>query len=128
VVGEYVLTQHDLLAGLEKQDHPDIIAIADHAMDVHGAGGKHVHGELKGAYGIPYRCLIPKGQTNLLIACRGASFSHIAASSCRLSRTMIALGRAAGVAAAMAATSNASVGKIDVAALRCSLGMPGSTP
>ena len=30
--------------------------------------------------------LVPKGSVNLLAACRGASFSHVAASSCRLSR------------------------------------------
>lgn len=35
---------------------------------------------------------------NLFIASRAASFSHIAASSCRLSRTMMTLGQAAGTA------------------------------
>jgi hypothetical protein len=114
VVGEYILTQHDLETGLEKQTHSDIIAVADHAMDVHGRGGERVRGELKGPYGIPYRCLIPKGWGNLLVACRGASFSHIAASSCRLSRTMISIGSAAGLAAAVAARENLSVSGIDV--------------
>jgi hypothetical protein len=38
---------------------------------------------------------------NLLVACRGASFSSIGASSCRLSRTMMVLGQAAGAAAAL---------------------------
>ena len=124
VVGEYVLTQHDLLAGLKKQRHPDIIAIADHSMDVHGAGRGRVHGELSGPYGIPYRCLIPKGWGNLMVACRGASFSHIAASSCRLSRTMISLGHAAGVGAAMAAKSGVPVREVDMHALQQKLGMP----
>ena len=123
VVGEYVLTQHDLLAGLDKQCHPDIIAIADHPMDVHGAGSRRVSGALKGPYGIPYRCLLPKGMANVLVACRGASFSHIAASSCRLSRTMIALGHAAGLAAAMAAKQGVAVSEIDVADLRTRLGI-----
>ena len=96
VVGEYVLTQHDLLAGLRGQSHPDIIALADHKMDVHGKGSRRVDGDLKGPYGVPYRCLVPRGRTNLLVAGRCASFSHVAASSCRLSRTMMALGHAAG--------------------------------
>jgi hypothetical protein len=117
-VGEYVLVQDDLLAGLEGQSHTDVIALADHSMDVHGAGSRRVHGELKRPYGIPYRCLVPKGSVNLLVACRGASFSHIAASSCRLSRTILQLGRAAGTAAAMAAESNRPVGQIDVADLQ----------
>lgn len=124
VVGQYVLTQHDLTAGLKKQTHPDIIAVADHSMDVHGAGGRHVRGELAGLYGIPYRCLIPKGRTNLLVACRGASFSHVAASSCRLSRTMIALGHAAGLAAAAAAKRGVPVAEIDVAPLQRQLDLP----
>lgn len=122
VVGEYVLTQHDLMAGLKKQTHPDLIAWADHAMDVHGGGGPS--GELKGPYGIPYRCLIPKGRENLLVAGRCASFSQIAASSCRLSRTMIQLGRAAGVAAAMASKADKPVDKVDVEALRKKLELP----
>ena len=118
VVGEYVLTQQDLEAGLNQQTHPDIIAVADHSMDVHGKGSRRVHGKLKAPYGIPYRCLVPKGSTNLLVACRGASFSQIAASSCRLSRTIIQLGQAAGTAAAMAAENEVPVAKIDVAKLR----------
>ena len=104
VLGEYVLTEHDLIAGLSKQTHPDIITIADHAIDRHGAGGKG--GEVGEPYGVPYRCLIPKGCHNLLIACRGASFSSLAASSCRLSRTMMQLGQAAGTAAALAREYN----------------------
>ena len=50
---------------------------------------------------LPYRCLIPKGFRNLLVACRGAGFSAIAASSCRLSRCMMQLGQAAGNAVAL---------------------------
>ncbi|MBN2296891.1 MAG: FAD-dependent oxidoreductase [Pirellulales bacterium] len=122
VVGEYVLSQHDLIAGLKKQSHPDIIAIADHAVDVHGAGGGC--GELKTPYGIPYRCLIPKGWTNLLVACRGASFSHIAASSCRLSRTMIAIGHAAGLAAAKAAKSDSPAKGLDIRDIQKDMRMP----
>lgn len=123
VVGEYVLTQHDLVAGLEGQSHPDLIAVADHSMDVHGSGSRRVHGELKGPYGVPYRCLIPKGSVNLLVACRGASFSHIAASSCRLERTIIQLGRAAGIAAATAARDDVPVARIDVRVLQNQLGL-----
>ncbi len=100
VRGEYVLTQNDLIAGLSGQKHDDIIAIADHPMDSHGGGGPG--GELREAYGIPYRCLLPLKTENVLVAGRAASFSAIAASSCRLSRTMMQLGEAAGVAAHLA--------------------------
>lgn len=101
IVGDYVLTEHDLLAGISSQKHNDIIALADHAMDTHGSHNRGM-GELKEPYGVPYRCLIPKGRRNLLIACRAASFSSLAASSCRLSRMMMQLGQAAGTAVALA--------------------------
>ncbi len=117
-VSEYVLRQQDLEAGLAGQSQPDIIAVADHSMDVHGAGSKRVRGHLSGPYGVPYRCLIPKGSENLLVACRGVGFSQIAASSCRLSRTIIQLGHAAGLAAAMAVKEDLPVGEVDTDALR----------
>ena len=62
--------------------------------------------------------MIPAGRLeNLLVACRGAGFSKIAASSVRLQRTMIQLGHAAGMAAAMAAEVGAAVDQIDVGQL-----------
>ena len=114
--GEYVLTEHDLRAGLSRQEHPDIIAIADHSFDRHGGGGGG--GELNEPYGVPFRCLVPRGFSNLLIACRGASFSSIAASSCRLARTMMQLGQAAGTAAVTAQRLQVPVSQTPPAALR----------
>ena len=119
ITGEYVLTEHDLLAGIDRQQHPDIIAIADHAMDRHGEGGGCR--ELREPYGVPYRCLIPKGFRNLLVACRAASTTSIAASSCRLSRTMMQLGQAAGTAAAMAKQSHVPLPEVPADALRRTL-------
>lgn len=107
LVGRYVLTEHDLLTGVSRQRHDDIVAIADHARDTHGADtGRAGTGELAEPYGIPFRCLLPMECGNLAVACRGASFSSIAASSCRLSRTMMQLGQAAGTAVALAARSD----------------------
>lgn len=100
LVGEYMLREQDLVAGISAQDHPDIITLVDHAIDRHGAGGGS--GELRQPYGVPYRCLIPRGFSNLLIASRAAGFSSIAASSCRLSRTIMQFGQAAGTAVALA--------------------------
>jgi hypothetical protein len=106
LVAQYVLREQDCRAGLAAQQASgveDIVAIADHSLDFHGAGTWEGR-ELEGPYGIPFRCLVPReedGARNLLVACRGAGFSAVAASSCRLSRTMMTLGQAAGTAAAL---------------------------
>ena len=103
LVGRYVLTQHDLMAGLSDQRHVDLVAIADHALDTHGGGTRPGGpGELAAPYGVPFSCLLPREVDNLMVACRGASFTSLAASSCRLARTMMQLGQAAGTAAALA--------------------------
>ena len=108
----YVLTQNDLLDGLPNQKHKDIITLADHPMDLHGENSSLK--TLKEAYGVPYRCLIPKGFDNLLVASRGAGFSHIAASSCRLSRTMMSIGHAAGFAAWLCASEERAVWDVPI--------------
>ena len=101
LVGQYVLREQDLDSGLRGQVHDDVIALADHSIDFHGARPSR---ELPGPYGIPFRCLLPIEVDNLLVACRGASFSSIGASSSRLSRTMMVLGQAAGTAVALFGT------------------------
>jgi len=122
VVTDCILTEHDVRTGLQEQSHRDIVAIADHALDIHGGGRGPT--ELEQPYGIPYRCLIPTGKRNLLVACRGAGFSHIAASSCRLSRTIMALGHAAGLAAAEASRDGKDVREVDVPGLVSAMDMP----
>lgn len=97
---EHMLCSDDLIQGLSGQRHSDIIALADHAMDRHGHGGGC--NELSQPYGIPFRSLVPKGLQNVLIASMAAGFTPGAATSCRLSRTMMQLGQAAGTAAALA--------------------------
>lgn len=122
LVGRYVLTEHDLLAGLSGQQHDDIVALADHARDTHGADtGRAGTGELSQPYGIPFRCLLPREFDNVAVACRGASFSSVAASSCRLSRTMMQLGQAAGTAAALTAHLGTTLAAVPARALRASL-------
>ncbi|MDD3954514.1 MAG: FAD-dependent oxidoreductase [Lentisphaeria bacterium] len=107
VVCKYMLTENDILA----QHWPcDSIAAADHTMDSHGGG---IVRNTPGPYGIPYRCLLPVEIDNLLVAGRIAGFSSIAASSCRLSRTMMQLGYVAGLAAAQAALQHISPADVD---------------
>ena len=120
IVCEYMLREQDVVSGLGSQTHPDIIAVTDHPCDVHGKHGRGI-GELSEPYGIPYRSLVVKEFRNLLVACRSAGFSAIAASSCRLSRTMIQLGQAAGTATAIAKEMGVSLPDVPAEELRESL-------
>ncbi len=119
LVGKYVLTEKDLYdrypVSLGK-DH--IVAFADHPADLHGRSNKKGGMTTFLKYGIPYECMLPNEVDNLLVACRGASFSHIAASSARLSRTMIALGEAAGAAACQCLEQNLAPENVVLHALR----------
>lgn len=119
---EYVLRLSDLAQGVDRQPHADIVALADHPTDTHGADTDRAGcGELNQPYGVPFRCLLPKGIDNLMVAGRCAGFSSIAASSCRLSRTMMQLGQAAGTAAYLAAELPCALRDLPPRTLRQSL-------
>lgn len=90
--GRHVLTEQDIRKGGAELD--SVAAIADHALDIHGKGG--MCRELEKPYAIPLECTQAQEYANLMVACRGASFSHIAASSARLTRTMLSLGESVG--------------------------------
>jgi hypothetical protein len=120
ILGDYVLNEGDCQAGVRNQKHPDIIAITDHAVDIHGRKGR-LYEVPNGPYGVPYRCLLPREVENLFIASRAASFSHIAASSCRLCRTMMTLGQAAGNAAAAMVHDQLTTRQVDVGQLQKTL-------
>lgn len=127
LVGRYVLREQDVRSGLKRQPRSDeLIAYADHALDTHGRTNTRGPklGELDQPYGVPYSCLLPREFDNLIVASRGASFSHIAASSCRLSRTMLALGEAAGVASVLALGAGIDYPDVTAAAIRDALGLP----
>ena len=119
-VCNYMLNENDCVAGLPGQKHSDIIAIADHHIDIHGSG--HFKCPFPTApFGIPYRCLQPSGMDNLMIASRAAGFSHIASGASRLQRTLITIGQAAGNAAAMTAKNKTAVNQVDVKKLQAAL-------
>ena len=113
--GKYILCQEDLIRGCSVLGEDHNIAWADHPSDIHGAGGRLTQ---TGEYGIPYECMLPKEIDNLLVACRGSSFTHLAASSARLSRTMLQLGEAAGYAAVVCIRENLLPGTIPIEAIQ----------
>ncbi|MBE6542571.1 MAG: FAD-dependent oxidoreductase [Ruminococcaceae bacterium] len=68
----------------------------------------------KGRYTIPYGCLLPKNVEGLLLSGRNISGSHLAHSNFRIMRVCIALGEAAGVAAALSIKQEKRLRDIDV--------------
>ena len=106
------------------KSHADIVAISDHAVDVHGSKGR-LYEVPNGPYGVPYRCLLPRGVNNLFIASRAAGFSHIAAASCRLCRTIMTMGQAAGNAAAFCRRHGTTPRQVEIGALQTQLRLQG---
>jgi hypothetical protein len=74
-----------------------------------------------GAYGIPYRALVPQGLDNALIAGRMMSVEIIAHNSTRNTVCCLACGQAAGTAAAIAAIGGKSPAEVNVEELRAKL-------
>ena len=90
----------------------DAIARSAYPVDIHSPSGAGLtlSESPKEPYDIPYRCLIPQGMENLLVAGRCISASHEGHASTRLTPTCFAMGEAAG-AAARSARSGRPVGE-----------------
>ena len=106
-IGEYVLTQNDVLEGGR---FDDTIAYGGWPMDDHNPKGMlaNTHNDVPSIlhpapspYGIPYRCLYSANINNLFFAGRNISATHAAMSSTRVMGTCALLGQAVGTAAAM---------------------------
>lgn len=118
VRGDLVLTAEDLRA---ERRFPDAIAVGAYPMDIHPARGSGLRFETLGgdrSYEIPYRCLLPVGLDNALVAGRGISASHGAHASTRVMPTTMAIGQAAGAAAALACAGNGGSRQVDPGILR----------
>jgi hypothetical protein len=125
LAARHVLTENEVRMAFGAQPlAEEIIAYADHTLDVHGAG--HIDNRKKFVifpFGIPYSCLLPKEINNLIVASHSAGFSHIAAAAVRLTRSVMALGEAAGTSAALCVQSRRNPGDLDRALLRKALNM-----
>ena len=95
--GEYFLTGGDVTFGKE---FPDTVARSSCPIDIHGTS--LVYSGLKKSFAIPFRSLMPRQITNLLVTGRGISADHTAHSSLRRMAPGMALGEAAGIAATLA--------------------------
>ena len=84
----------------------DEIALCGAPIEDHQAGAETTWQYVAegGVYGIPYRCLVPLDVDGLLVAGRCFSATHDAHASARSMATCMAMGQAAGTAAALSDT------------------------
>lgn len=116
--GEYTLTVEDLKS---LKRFPDAIAVANYDIDIHnpeGAGTSHYYFGEGEWYEIPYRCLVPKGMKNLLVAGRCISSTHEAQASYRIMPYCAELGHAAGAAVSVAVKNGTDLPEVDMAQLQ----------
>ena len=117
--GEYRLTVDDVLEG--RVSH-DAVVLCSNSVDIHGKFGPRSNEYLTVRYGeyygIPYRCLVPKKVDGLLIAGRCLSAESAAAGAVRVMPPCMAMGQAAGTAAAIAVKSHISVRSMNTDMLR----------
>jgi glycine/D-amino acid oxidase-like deaminating enzyme len=117
VIGDYRLTRDDVLNACRFDDE---IALCGAPIEEHAAGSdtRWTYVPQSGVYGIPYRCLLPKGVEGMLVAGRCFSATHDAHASARSMATCMAMGEAAGMAAALTAASGTTPRNVSVNALR----------
>ncbi|MBO4455897.1 MAG: FAD-dependent oxidoreductase [Bacteroidales bacterium] len=119
VQGEYLLTADDLLQGVVPDDS---ILVASNSVDVHGRNGANTT-EYKTIengqwYGLPFRSLIPLDVDGLIVAGRAISATSDAAGAVRVMPPCMAMGHAAGIAAALAAAGSCKPRSIDASEVR----------
>ena len=114
--GDFRLAADDILGC---RDFDDAIGANGWPLETHVLGGmKFVFLEGRGYHQIPFRCAIPAGVDNLLVAGRCASTTAEAQASLRVSGPCFALGEAAGTAAAMSARSDVRPAALDMEMLQ----------
>jgi hypothetical protein len=106
LVGDYMLSQDDLVKGTI---FPDQVAYGGWPIDLHEPSGIDITDRkasravtLKQLYSIPLRCLYSRNVSNLFMAGRNISASHVAFGSTRVMATCSVIGQAVGTAVAHA--------------------------
>jgi FAD dependent oxidoreductase len=126
IVGEYVLTEDDILGC---RDFDDAIGVNGWPVEAHIKGDVKFVFTAAGSRGfnqIPYRIILPQRLENLFVAGRCASMSHEGQSSARVSGSCFVMGQAAGTAADLALGGRVAPRRIDVAKLQARLERDGA--
>ena len=124
VVGLSTLTREDVVSG---RMPADTIARCCYPIDIHDprSAGPHLE-PIAHAYGIPIGCLIPEGIGNLLVAGRCLSATQDAMASARIMASCMAMGHAAGTAAAICTRVGSRPSELDAEVLRDQLRREGA--
>ena len=126
IVGEYILCEDDVLGA---RDFEDGIGRCAWPIERHVPGGRTEWRFLEAgvSYGIPYRCLVPKGFDNLLVAGRCLSADSGAFGSVRVMGPCMLEGQAVAVAAGQMCKEAVRAADVDLVRLRgalAELGVP----
>lgn len=124
VYGQYRLTRDDCMTARHFDDGVLLCGapIEDHRPGAHGqeeTEWAYVPGNA--AYAVPYTTLVPKDRDELLVAGRCFSATHDAHASCRSMAQTMAMGHAAGLAAAQSLHHSCSARDVNVKHLRDAL-------
>jgi hypothetical protein len=109
--GDYIIKQQDII---EQTVFEDAVAFGGWSVDLHPADGVFSdksgcnQWHSKGVYGIPYRSLYSKNISNLFLAGRIISATHVAFGSTRVMATCAHVGQAVAIAASLCKKYNAT--------------------
>jgi hypothetical protein len=120
VIGEYTLTKEDVL---EARKFDDAILECGAPIEDHHNAAETIWEYLEDGqvYQLPFRTLIPKDSKNLLVAGRCLSATHDAHASVRSIGQCMAMGQAAGTAAALAIQEGVELKSLDINLLQAKL-------
>lgn len=120
IVGEYVISEHDIE---EYKEHDDAIGRGAYPVDIHSPTDSktvyHAHKHIPGrSYTLPYSILLPKTIDNLLVAGRCVSATHEALSAIRVMPCCMVMGQAAGTAAALCVKNRTTPRRLNISSLQ----------
>ncbi|MBN1532564.1 MAG: FAD-dependent oxidoreductase [Spirochaetes bacterium] len=115
--GDYFLTQRDIL---EAKKFEDVIATGTYRLEVWEPEGTNVRfNHLSGTwYTIPFRCMLPRGLENVMVAGSAISGQYIAMATWAIMPMCYKTGQAAGTAAALCIQGKAAPRQLSVPLLQ----------
>jgi len=116
VTGDYVFTKDDFLAAAKFDDGIGANAWPLEIVTATGRTFQYLGGD--NFYTIPYRCLLPLGLDNVIMAGRFISGTHEALASYRVMGPAMVMGHAAGVAAALAVKEDVDFRHLSVSSVQ----------